>query len=61
MVRRVGRMHRLLIGVIGIEIDDAGLMVIDPNDGVVVGQATLRGCGSRGSSVLRWKLESIQN
>jgi hypothetical protein len=54
-------MHRLLVGVIGIELDDAGLVVIDPNDGVVVGQATLRGCGLCGSSVLRLKLESIQN
>jgi hypothetical protein len=35
-------MHRLLVSVIGVEVDDAGLVVIDPNDGVEMGQATLR-------------------
>jgi hypothetical protein len=42
MVRGMGGMHRLLFGVIGVEVDDASLVVIDPNDGVVVGQATLQ-------------------
>ena len=42
MVRGVVGMHRLLVGVIGVEVDDAGLVVIDPNDGVGMGQATLR-------------------
>jgi hypothetical protein len=42
MVRGVGGMHRLLVGIIGVEVDDAGLVVIDPDDGVGVGQATLQ-------------------
>jgi hypothetical protein len=43
MVRGMVGMHRLLVGVIGVEVDDAGLVVIDPDDGVGMGQATLRG------------------
>lgn len=39
-------MDDLLVGVIRIEVDNAGLMMIDPDDGMIVrGQATLLCCG----------------
>src|SRR5580704_1260475 len=42
MVRGVGGMHRLLVGGIGVEVEDARLVVIDTDDGEGVGQATLQ-------------------
>src|SRR5260370_8882218 len=42
MVRGVCGIHRLLVDVIGIEVNDAVLMMIDPDDGMIVRQATLR-------------------